>query len=168
LKNYADIAVTGRPQRGVNNLLRNCVKVQPGERVLIVGETVGNTYFDDNVCELSAQQARILGAHVDVIRAAPVAGPEDFPLSVAQAIESSDHTIFFSRLGDQMRFCPLPGSGTKTMCYAATEKYLAEDFASVPWELFKDVHDALVEIIAAAKSYSISCPRGTRLEPLKT
>jgi len=164
LKNYVKNAISGLSQTGVDNLLQNCAHVKPGERVLIIGEKVGTPYFDDNICELSAQRARNLGAHVDIIRTAPLADPENFPLNIAEAIQHSDHTIFFSRLGDQLRFCPLPGRGTKTMCYATTEKYLSEDFCAVPYGLFKDVHDLLVDLIASSRSYRISCPRGTALE----
>lgn len=149
---------------GVQNLLHNCVDIKPGQRVLFIGESSDSDFFDPNVCEQSAQHARKLGAMVDVVRAAPVSGPEMFPTDIAKAIESSDHTIFFSRLGDQMRFCPLPGEGSKTMCYTANERYLNDDFSTVPYGLFKEIHDRLVDVISSARRYQISCPNGTRLE----
>jgi hypothetical protein len=61
--------------------------------------------------------------------AAPLDGPETFPKVVAAAMEQVDHTIFFSRIGDQVRFASLPGRGTCTMTYALDAGYLASDFA---------------------------------------
>ncbi len=159
-----NLSAQGTTLAGMQNLLHNCVDVKPGQRVLFVGEHADSDFFDYNVCELSAQHARSLGAQVNVVQAAPISGPEQFPAHIARAIENSDHTIFFSRIGDQMRFCPLPGNGTKTMCYTANEKYLNDEFATIPYGLFKEIHDRLVELIANATRYRISCPNGTRLE----
>ena len=52
-----------------------------------------------------------MGCTVEIILAAPITPNEEFPEDLANAMEAADITVFFSRLGDQLRFSPMPGSG---------------------------------------------------------
>ena len=93
---------------GVRNLLLNCAKAQPGDQVLLVGEEGDDLYFDPALCDAVAQIAESYGLVPKVVMAAPVADASQFPGAVRDAMLRSDRTIFFSRLGDQVRF-DLPG-----------------------------------------------------------
>jgi len=42
-----------------------------------------------------------------------------------EAIEAAAHTIFLNRIGDQLRFAPLPGTGSKIMSYVLDMDFLA-------------------------------------------
>lgn len=149
---------------GALNLLRNCVSVKGGERVLIVGEEGPSAYFDSAVCGAVADVARDLGAEPRVVMAPDVEGPEGFPGAVSDAMASVDHTIFFARLGDRVRFCELPGGGTKTMCYTRDLGYLGADFGRVPYGLYAQVLERLMAAMGAASHYRITCPLGSDLQ----
>ena len=91
-------------RQGARNLLSNCIGVAPGERVLVVCEDPGCGYFDARVADVVAGEARLLGAEVVSLTTQRVAGPEAAPACLGAAMEHVEHTIFFSRIGDQMRF----------------------------------------------------------------
>ena len=52
----------------------------------------------------------------------------EFPTDVSRAMDAVDHTLFLARIGDQVRFTDLGGTGTKTMCYALDEESFASEF----------------------------------------
>jgi len=147
---------------GAQNLLLGCVGVAPGDQVLVVREDTGAGYYDAAAGDAVAAEARRLGARVHSLwTAAPLAGPEDFPKVVAAAMEQVDHTIFFSRIGDQVRFSSLPGCGTCTMSYALDAGYLASDFCTLPHALMQEVLHSFEAELDRAKEWRITCPLGT-------
>ncbi|MEJ1960620.1 MAG: hypothetical protein WDO56_03345 [Gammaproteobacteria bacterium] len=148
---------------GARNLLRNCAGVKSGDSVLLIVEPEGSRHYEPALVAYIAACARELGAHVELLEVAPTAGPEHAPAAMMQAIEAAAHTIFLNRIGDQLRFGPLPGRGSKTMCYALDLDFLGSDFAVSPYEVWESVHDRLLSQLDAADSYSIRCPLGTDL-----
>ena len=76
-------------------------------------------------------------------------------------MEHVDHTIFTSRIGDQMRFYPLPGSGTKTMCYALDARMLAGAACRVPYGLSLQTLSFVQEKLNKATQWRVTCPLGT-------
>ncbi len=150
-------------REGARNLLVNCVAIKPGERVLIVGEDGSDVYYDKAVCNLIAQEAYGLGAHAEVLIAPDTNGPKDFPKCVSYAMQQASCTIFVARLGDQLRFCPLPGNGRKAMCYVPDIDYLADPFARNHYDILRRVNAAMENAIEHAGTYRITCPRGTDL-----
>jgi hypothetical protein len=150
-------------RQGALNILRNCAHVATGDRVLIVGESGGRAFFDPQVCRIVADVATSIGAHTEIVMAPETTGPEEFPASIVRAMGQVDHTIFFSRIGDQVRFMDLPGTGTKTMCYTHDAGYLDDDFSRVHHGLFLDVLDQLMDRIKAVRHVRIVCPAGTEL-----
>ena len=150
-------------KKGVQNLLVNAVRARMGEKILIVGEKGPATHFDEHICESVAQVARDLGFNANIVLSKVGNSADDFPDSVSKAMQNVDHTIFFSRLGDQIRFCATPGKGSKTMCYTPSAEYLASDFVQTPFQLCQHIHDRLVEKIAASDRFQLTCPDGTRL-----
>jgi hypothetical protein len=89
-------------------------------------------------------------------------GPEDVPDSLATALEQADHTVFLHRIGDQLRFRPVPGGGTKVIGYTLDHDYLAEDFGRTPAAVFEEVLERILAVLRRAKRYTIVCANGTR------
>jgi len=151
-------------EAGARNLLLNCAEVEPGDSILLVGEHSESAYFDPRLCDDVAQVARGLGVEARVILAEPVANASQFPQSISDAMLAVDKTIFFSRLGDQVRFLETPGNSKKIMCYTLTRKYLASPFASASFKTMKKIHDLLTRKIIGSKYYRIESSDGTRLD----
>ena len=150
-------------QEGINNLLFNAIKAKTGDRLLIIGEDGNEAHFDQNVCHLVAQTASENQLYADIIISKVGSSADDFPQNISQAMQAADHTIFFSRLGDQIRFCTTPGSGTKTMCYVLDSDYLASDFCRIPHQINQQIYDRLVNKISNSQQFQISCGQGTEL-----
>ncbi len=148
---------------GANNLLFNVVQANPGERVLIVGEKGEHAHFDSEICNVVAEAAHTAGLNVRVLISEVGKSASDFPQAVSEAMRKADHTIFFSRLGDQVRFCPIPGSGTKTMCYALDADYLASEYCRIPNHINQRIYDRLMAKIMNASQFRITCTQGTEL-----
>lgn len=148
---------------GARNLLANCSGVRSGETVLFLTEPPGLGHYDDALPGFLAEAAEALGARTRILPVEPVAGPEDTPAEVFDAIAAADHAIFLTRTGDQLRFHPLPGRGAKTMCYALDFGYLADRFATTPYELMFELQARLARLLASASGYRITCPNGTDL-----
>lgn len=148
---------------GAQNLLLNCAQAKPGERVLLVGEQCESPYFEASLCDEVARVAEKLGLQVSVIMAAPVNNASQFPQSVSDAMLKVDQTIFFSRLGDQVRFLPTPGNSKKIMCYTLTSKHMESRFASVDFNAMKKMQDLLSSEIIGSKKYNIEAACGTSL-----
>lgn len=148
---------------GARNLLENCVGLAAGERVLIVGEDHDRAFFDPEICHVIATAVEEFGGRPRVVIAPATSGPEEFPDDIAALMRGADHTLFFSRLGDQVRFCPLPGNGSKTMCYLHDVSYLKDEFAQVPYGLFAAVNDLLLQELEKKTTCSITCNNSTDL-----
>ena len=151
------------PAAGARNLLLGCVSVRRGDSVLLIVEPEGSNHYEPSVANFIACHARELGANVEIMAVAPAGGPEDAPPRMMAAIGAASHTVFLNRIGDQLRFAPLPGTGSKTMSYALDMRFLGSDFAVTPYAAWQQIYDRLVVQLDAAQSYSIRCPRGTEL-----
>lgn len=157
------MARIGEIEPGVRNLLLNCAKARPGDHVLLVGEEGDDPYFDPAICDAVAGIAEGYGLLPEVAMAAPVADASQFPSAIHEAMLRADRTIFFSRLGDQVRF-NLPGDRAKAvMTYTLGLDYLAAPFAAADFGVMKKVHDALLDLILSARSYRLTGACGTDL-----
>jgi len=154
---------TSNQIEGAKNLLLNCVRAQPDQSLLIVGEDSPNAHFDPASCKIVADVAQSLGLNVKVMIAQETRGKEDFPPQISEAMAVADETIFFGRLGDQIRFCPTPGTGGKTVCYTLDPNYLGARFGRTNFQLMKAIENELISRIAQSRSYHITCPDGTNL-----
>lgn len=146
---------------GAVNLLVDCVGVEANQRLLVLHENPRHGYYDEGAPLAVAREARALGAQVQMLEAPLIAGPEALPPAIRNAIEYADHTVFFSRIGDQLRFRELSGAGTKTMCYALDAELLASDFCTVPHGLFERVLHRLQDELDHASRWRMTCPLGT-------
>ena len=157
------LTLESRLDKGAKNLLVGCADVRAGQEVLIVTEDDSDVYYDALAPAHVARVATRMGARVHAMRVPTIGGPERLPGVLAAAIAAADQTLFFSRIGDQLRFSPLAGGGTRTMCYALDADYLASEFCTVPQDAMYEVLEALEGVLAAASEWRITCPRGTDL-----
>lgn len=150
-------------EEGAKNLLINCAEVKSGDRILLVGEDSDKPYFDPLLCDDVAKVAQSLGAKPEVILSKPVSDASQFPTEISEAMLKADKTIFFSRLGDQVRFAKTAGNSQKIMCYTLTRGHLASPFSSINFKSMKKLHDLICTTIQSAKSYRIETNKGTSL-----
>ena len=116
-------------EHGVRNLLLDCAQARPGENLLLVGEQCARPFFDPELCQEVSRIAANFDLQPRTVLAEPGADAAHFPESVIEAMQTADITIFFSRLGDQVRFVESPGPGRKIMTYTLTLDHLGSEFA---------------------------------------
>lgn len=151
------------PVQGARNLLSACAGVRSGDYVLLIGEPLELGVYDDGLAPFIASETERLGARAEIIRPELAEGPESVSGDLFDRIAATDHTIFLSRIGDMLRFNPLPGGGSKTMCYALNLELLGSAFGTLPYPFLFEVRRRLVGRLAAARSYTIRSPLGTDL-----
>ncbi len=154
-------ADTEAMRAGARNLLCNCAGVKPGQSVLFVCETPEAGYYDEASPDCVIGEAERLGAKALSIVSPLVANPDAFPQAIYCAMEDADHTIFFSRLGDQMRFGNLRDIQSVVMCYALDAEILGAPVCRVPYQLSVRVLAKLQAELDAARHWRVTCPLGT-------
>lgn len=122
-----------------------------------------DSFYRDGLRQKVAREAEARGLRVEVLAEPPIDGPESFPGHVQSRIAAAEHTIFFSRLGSTARLLKLPGPGSKVVSYTLDGASFASPCAALPCLFLQAVHDLVVSKIAGARSYRITCPRGTDL-----
>ena len=152
-----------RIEPGARNLLVDCAGAIAGDHVLFVGEDADDPYFAPGLCNAVSKIANKLGMSTEVVFAKPVADVAEFPVAVRNAMSHADRTIFFSRLGDQVRFDMPRGLGKVVMTYTLDLEYLSAPFASASFTTMKRIHDALLSLILKSGTYRISGACGTDL-----
>jgi len=148
---------------GADNLLLNCVAAQPSERLLIVREDSRHGYYDCTVSAFVADRARVLGLDVREIEVGAPGVDRDLPNDLMQAMATVDHTVFFARLGDQLRFDGLPGQSSKTMVYAYDAACLGSGFGTTSHVLMREVKAYVERRLMLAENIEVTCPLGTEL-----
>ena len=148
---------------GVKNLLFSCAGARRGDRVLMVGEAGAQTYFEPELAVEAAEAARNLDMQAAHMLAEPGACAQSFPSEVSDAMTQADVTVFFSRLGDQVRFLESPGNGSKVMAYTLTRQHMASSFGTTDFAVTEQMLDRLMQVVSAASRYRICKPDGTDL-----
>ncbi len=148
---------------GVKNLLRNCIKIEPGQKLLIVGETGDDAYYDDSLCSLVQQGAEKIGAISTVLWLQPVKDATALPTILSEQMALADAVVLFSRVGDQTRFTQSPGKGKKVMCYTLTKAHLGAPFASIDHRKMTQILNLLESNLRQSTNYRIQTPDGTDL-----
>ena len=146
---------------GARNLLLDCVGVRAGDEVLVVRESSALGQYESAPGEIVADEAVRLGARVTSIWPPPIDRPEDLSAILVAAMEGADHTLFFSQIGDQIRFDAVPGAGSKTMCYALDADYLGAPFCTLRFGALQAVQNQFVAELARASTWRMTCANGT-------
>jgi len=146
---------------GACGLLRDCVKGQPGERLLIVTEPRGAGYYDDHAGQVTAAAARASGLKVYETEAPVALSSSDEIAAFIDVLRGFDHVIFFARIGDQLRFTELAGLPSSTMCYTLDKDMLDSAFGTACYQGLCDVKTFIDDAFQKAKHIRVTCPRGT-------
>ncbi len=148
---------------GIRNLLLRCVRVRPGQRLLLVGEAGEDVYYDAKLCLAVKRVADRLGAVTKVLYAEPVVDGTRVSDQVSREMKLSEAVVFFSRLGDQIRFLPSSVEAKKVMCYTLTEAHLQASFATLDHEKMTQMLQLIESSIHCASHYRIETADGTNL-----
>jgi hypothetical protein len=148
---------------GAQNLLNNYAGVSRGDQIVIVGETGPDPFFESELCDIVAREAQQMGCEATIIMVSPMTANGELPKDLTKAMETADVTIFFTRLGDQLRFTPLPGSGKKIMTYTVTREHLGAAFGLADYHIGKEILQRLMDTLINARSYHFKAPCGTNL-----
>ncbi len=148
---------------GIHNLLLNCVRVKPGERLLLVGEAGEDVYYEAELCLAVKQVADQLGLVTKMLYEEPVVDATRVSDHVSREMSLSDAVVFFSRLGDQIRFLPSSVEARKVMCYTLTKAHLQAPFATLDHERMTQMLQMIESSIHSASHYKIETADGTNL-----
>lgn len=148
---------------GADNLLLACLRAKPGERLLLVWEDSRHGFYDCIAAPFVAKRAHHLGLKVTSMEAHPPDDDPDLSERLKMAMAGADHTVFFARVGDQLRFGDMAGEGTKTISYAYDAACLGSPFGMTSYGLTEDLKTCIDQKMATAGEIRITCPLGTEL-----
>ena len=149
-------------EAGADNLLLNCLNLKEGQSLLLVLEP-DESLYRKIVGEVVERRAKFHGATIQVVTEAVITTPHEFPESISTPMQTADHTLFFSRVGDYVRFVELPGKGTKTSGYALDAEMLGSPYATLDHHLMTTLRDKLEQELMSAGKWRVRCPLGTDL-----
>lgn len=151
----------GMIARGAENLLSNCVGTRSGDRLLIVRETPGLGYYDEEIVGAVVRTAQAIGAHVTVEQVSFDPEPKEMPAEVRALMRSADRTVFLARIGDQLRFCDVAADKPAVVCYALDADMLASPYGTTDYGAFVLLKAALNRMLGGAETIRVTCPAGT-------
>ena len=99
---------------GAMTLLRDCVGGTAGERLLIVSEPQGSGFYDDAAPRITAAAARVLNMRVYQTQSDCFLASTEDASTLMETLRGFDHIVFFSRVGDQIRFSDDSGMPSST------------------------------------------------------
>lgn len=154
-------AASSDPVAGARNMLLNCAGVRPGERLLLLHERSEHGVYGDGLVAAATAAADALGVSVGVMEVGLLEQPEAMPAEVARAMAGADHAVFFARLGDQLRFRPMPQAARPVVSYALDSAMLGSSFARADHHAMVALKKALDQALCHAGEIRVTCRLGT-------
>lgn len=154
-------SIAGDSFAGAMTLLRDCIGGQKGERLLIVSEPESSGFYNDDAPKLTAAAARTLGLKVYRTESDAFLKNAADKESLYDTLRGFEHVVFFSRVGDQIRFSDNQGMPSTTMCYTLDLESLRSDFGTACYHGMCEIKAAIDDAFMAANNISVTCPRGT-------
>jgi hypothetical protein len=155
--------LTDGVQRAVANLMQGCAAAHSGARVLLLEEDAHLGHYGRGlglaISEAAVEQGFAVSRHDIGFSAQPGTLPPD----TLAAMDQADHIIYLARLGDQMRFRPLPYAERSIVNYAVTLPALAGPFGTIPHAAMLALKIAINASMQAAREIRVTCPLGTDL-----
>ena len=151
------------PDRGAENLLRNCAEAQPGERVLIATEPAALGYYDAATADRVEAVARRLGLSVSRVDVGFEPRDPRLPDALLARVADADIVLFLARLGDQLRFSDMPAGKRVVVCFAHREELLGSAFGTADYRAFTALKAAVDACLARARRIRVTCPAGTEV-----
>lgn len=146
---------------GAMSLLRDCVGGKTGERLLIVSEVENAGYYDDQAPKQAAAAGRALGMSVYEMQSRSFVNDESEKTILLNSLIGFDHIVFFSRVGDQIRFSNNEKLPSSTMCYTLNREALNSNFGTACHHGMTEIKLALDHAIESANEIRVTCPRGS-------
>lgn len=148
-------------ERGAMNLLAGCAGAEPGETLLIIREPPHSGYYSDDLPEAFAAAAGKAGLRVSIVEEPFSAVADTLTPALERRVQSCDITLFFARLGDQLRFRALPEGKRVIVSYALDEQAFASPFGTAPHTAFLALKSAFNRLLHGAGRIRVTCPLGT-------
>lgn len=162
--NHASTGTAASHNLGAMCLLKECVELQRGETLLLVREEPGLNFYDDAVPEHVEESARAMGAQVEVLVAGDLAEFQQEPDKFLQQLKGFDHVVFFSRIGDQIRFRKNDLLPDITMVYTLGSETLESTFGTACYRGMLEIKRAIDIAFFTADQVTVTCPLGTSLQ----
>lgn len=146
---------------GARNLLSACAGLKTGDHLLILHESANHGFYDQAAVDGVAAEARAMGLSL-TIREIPfqamVSGP---PPGLTADMLAAARTLFFARLGDQLRFSDILADVRPVISYALDAQMLGSAFGQAPYSAFVELKNAVNDALANAGEIRVTCPLGT-------
>lgn len=147
--------------RAVRNLLVDCGACTEGDTVLIVHETEQDGYFEPGIADAVAQVAMRQGMNVETHGVPFQPSVTDPDETLTALMQSVDCTIFFARLGDQIRFRSQNANATQIISYALDREMLGSPFGTIAYDAFDRLKHLINDAFSTASEVRVTCPEGT-------
>ena len=152
------------PERGARNLLENCAKAEPGDRLLIAFEPPEYGYFDSAAVGVVVRAAQSLGLSVDAVDVGFNPQNPHLPSDLLKRFEAADIILFLARLGDQLRFSDMPQGKKIIVSFALNQELFGSGFANGHHDAFLHIKSEINTVLDQAKDVRITCPLGTDVQ----
>ncbi|MEZ5733639.1 MAG: hypothetical protein R3D97_15085 [Paracoccaceae bacterium] len=143
------------------NLLNHCAGLAAGDRLLILRECPSFGYFDGAIADEVAAAAGRAGIAATVHDVPFNEDVRDIDPEIADLMTAVDCTIFFARLGDQVRFRSLPEGSRAVVAYTLGVDMLRSGFGTAHYRAFVALKEAIDGMIGKAEEIRVTCPQGT-------
>jgi hypothetical protein len=151
-------------QAGIENMLRHCGGLVPGQSLLVLTEGDDDSHYDPGLAPAVAETARAMGLAV-TLRELPFS-PRPLPPSpeVMAAMAAADTALFLARRGDQLRFDAVLAATRPVMCYALDRGMMASPFGRADHRGLLALLALVNRALAQARHIRVTCPLGTDFE----
>lgn len=129
--------------------------------MVIVSEAEGEGYYDGQVAQAVARAANALGVRTTLCSLPFREEVEDLDGELAELMGEADCTIFFARLGDQVRFRALPSGRRAIVSYLLDMEMLTSPFGTAHYHAFTALKDTIDAYLSDAREIRVTCPNGT-------
>lgn len=146
---------------GAMTLLRDCVGGEAGQSLLIVSEPEGSGFYDDAAPKLTAAAGRFMGMRVYQTQSECFLATADDRALLLDTLRGFDHIVFFSRVGDQIRFSADKDMPSSTMCYTLDLEALTSAFGTACYHGMCAIKEVIEQAIVSASHVHLQCPMGT-------
>lgn len=157
------MGVRGREQlqKGIHNLLVNCAKCQPGQKVLVVYETEDDGYYDPRLKHDVLDVSESLGLAAESHGVPFTKDVTDPDQTLSAKMHDANCTVFLARLGDQIRFRRQDASQSQIISYALDRDMFESPFGTADYNAFEELKHLVNRAIADAQDVHVTCPAGT-------
>ena len=145
----------------VTNLLSHCAGLRAGDSLLIVAEAAEFGYYDGITAQQVTEAAKRRGIETTLIMVPFQEVIRDINDHEIGLMAAATCTIFFARLGDQMRFRALPGGVRAVVCYTLEMASFCSTYGVAHYAAFEALKYAVDDMLDAARDIHVTCPLGT-------